>query len=244
MQRAGLRRDDGSVGAEVAMEYLQRLSSRRGAWDHEGVVIARNGEDRSRIVSERLVELIVIVLRLAETVDDVAEVEEERRAVCIVRAATIHGDLIRDSELIEVFARIGSSGIAECMKDDLSRILDRLDELGAMTAVGVLELKQVAVGARDLSKLTTSFFRRSLTSSYTALSFGCWVSNPVGSGVDTCSPKFGSWKTGCGTRVRACLGMIFHPSVHVALYSLCVLYRHLQQLNDEVRKARRESCMT
>src|SRR5262249_47807737 len=146
MQRAGLRRDDGSVGAEVAMEYLQRLLSRRGAWDHEGVVIARNGEDRSRIVSERFVELIVIVLRLAETVDDVAEMEDECRAVCIVRAATIHGDLIRP-ELIEVFARIGGPRIAECVKDDLSRILDLLDELSSMTAVGVLELKQVVVGA-------------------------------------------------------------------------------------------------
>ena len=147
MQRAGLGRDDGSVGAEVAMEYLQRLSSRRGAWDHEGVVIARNGEDRSRIVSERLVELIVIVLRLAETVDDVAEMEDECRAVCIIRTATIHGDLIRDPELIEVFARIGGPRIAECVKDDLSRILDLLDELSSMTAVGVLELKQVVVGA-------------------------------------------------------------------------------------------------
>src|SRR5262249_17095283 len=47
MQRAGLGRDDGSVGAEVAVEYLQRLLSRSGARDDEGVVIARNGEDRS-----------------------------------------------------------------------------------------------------------------------------------------------------------------------------------------------------
>src|SRR5262245_64165965 len=78
MQRAGLGRDGGSVGAEVAMEYLQRLSRRRGARDHEGVVIARNGEDRSRIVSERVVKLIVIVLRLAKIVDDVAEMEDER----------------------------------------------------------------------------------------------------------------------------------------------------------------------
>src|SRR6516164_118639 len=146
MQRAGLGRDDGSVGAEVAMEYLQRLSRRRGARDHEGVVIARNGEDRSRIVSERVVKLIVIVLRLAKIVDDVAEMEEECRAVCIVRSPAIHGDLIRDSELIEVLAHIGGPRIAECVKDDLSRILDLLDELSSMTAVGVLELKKVVVG--------------------------------------------------------------------------------------------------
>src|SRR5215813_10239047 len=82
-----------------------------------------------------------------ETVDDVAEMEDECRAVCIVRAATIHGDLIRDPELIEVFARIGGPRIAECVKDDLSRILDLLDELSSMTAVGVLELKQVVVVA-------------------------------------------------------------------------------------------------
>src|SRR5215470_1808664 len=114
MQRAGLGRDDGSVGAEVAMEYLQSLLSRRGARDHE-VVIARNGEDRSRIVSEWVIKLIVIVLRLAKIVDDVAEVEEECRAVCIVRSPAIHGDLIRDSELIEVLAQIGGPRIAECV---------------------------------------------------------------------------------------------------------------------------------
>ena len=147
MQRAGLRRDDGSVGAEVAMEYLQRLSRRRGARDHEGVVIARNGEDRSRIVSERVVKLIVIVLRLAEIVDDVAEMEDECRAICLVRAVAIHGDLIRYAEFIEVLARVGGPRIAECMKDDLSRMLDPLDDLSSMTAVGVLELQQVVVGA-------------------------------------------------------------------------------------------------
>src|SRR5215470_10457051 len=146
MQRAGLGRDDGSVGAEVAMEYLQSLLSRRGARDHE-VVIARNGEDRSRIVSERVVKLIVIVLRLAKIVDDVAEMEDECRAVCFVRAAAIHGDLIRYAELIEVLARIGGPRVAECMKDDLSRMVDLLDDLSSMTAVGVLELQQVVVGA-------------------------------------------------------------------------------------------------
>src|SRR5262249_5031512 len=170
MQRAGLRRDDGSVGAEVAMEYLQRLSRRRGTWDHEGVVIARNGEDRSRIVSERVVKLIVIVLRLAEIVDDVAEMEEECRAVCIIRAAAIHGDLIRYAELIEVLARIGGPRVAECMKDDLSRMVDLLDDLSSMTAVGVLELQQVVVGASRFFEADDVLLRRSLTSSNTALS--------------------------------------------------------------------------
>src|SRR5262249_20195973 len=93
------------------------------------------------------VELIVIVLRLAETVDDVAEMEDECRAVCIVRAAAIHGDLIRDPELIEVLARIGGPRVAECMKDDLCRMVDLLDDLWCMTAGGVIELHMVVVGA-------------------------------------------------------------------------------------------------
>jgi hypothetical protein len=63
---------------------------------------------------------------LTEIVDDITEMGEECRAVCIVRSPAIHGDLIRDSELIEVLAQIGGPRIAECVKDDLSRIHRRI----------------------------------------------------------------------------------------------------------------------
>ena len=71
---AGLRGDrvsGGGIGAEIAEVRVEtlRVSKRR---DH-AVVVAGNRQDRRRIIAIRLVELVVIVLSLAEVVDDVPQ---------------------------------------------------------------------------------------------------------------------------------------------------------------------------
>ncbi len=72
----------GARRAEVAQERGQRRHLRqvRTGAEHHPVVVAGDREDRPVVGAERLVELVVVVLALAEVVDDVAEVEEERRA--------------------------------------------------------------------------------------------------------------------------------------------------------------------
>ena len=63
--------------AEVLEKCVEchRLSVRR----YHAVVVAGDREDRRGVVAIGLVELVVIILGLAEAVDDVAQVIEERR---------------------------------------------------------------------------------------------------------------------------------------------------------------------
>jgi Tol biopolymer transport system component len=62
-------------GAEVVPESLQGRGSAAGS--HHPVVIARDGDDRARIGAVGLIELVVVILGLAEAVDDVAQMEEK-----------------------------------------------------------------------------------------------------------------------------------------------------------------------
>lgn len=141
--------------------------------------------------------------------------EEKRRAVGIVRAAAIHGDLIRDAELIKVLARIGGPRIAACVKDDLSRILDLLDQLSSMTAVGVLELNQVVVGAPRFFEAHDILFQEILDFVVYRIVARMLGLEPGRICRRHLLAEVRSWKTGCGTRVRASLGMMFHPSLHL-----------------------------
>ncbi len=114
VQRAGLRRDDGRRRAEIALECGQRDRVRLGARHDERVVIARDSEDRRRVVAERLVKLVVVIGCLAEIVDDVAEMKQKgRRLVLAAGRRAVERDLIRDAQLVEIFTRIRGAGIAE-----------------------------------------------------------------------------------------------------------------------------------
>ena len=93
-RRADERSPRRETGAGSPAQKLRRNAVRRRdlrqvfvlAEDH-AVVVAGDREDRPVVGAERLVELVVVVLALAEVVDDVAEVEEERRPG---RAADVH----------------------------------------------------------------------------------------------------------------------------------------------------------
>jgi hypothetical protein len=116
-----------------------------------------DGEDRRRIIAEGVVELVVVVARLAEIVDDVAEMEEECGLVGVVRLRAVERDLIRDPELVGVFADVGRPGIADGMENDLARLLDPVDHQRAViAAVGVREAEHLIVGGarfRDLDDI-------------------------------------------------------------------------------------------
>jgi hypothetical protein len=83
MQRFGLGSDGRRCGAEIANERVQRLLVARCPGYQKGIVVARNSEDRRRIVAERLVELVVVILRLAEIVDHVAQMKEKGGSVLL-----------------------------------------------------------------------------------------------------------------------------------------------------------------
>jgi hypothetical protein len=117
-------------------------------------VVAGDREDRPVVVPERLVELVVVVLALAEVVDDVAEVEEERRPVGTAgRDVVCHR--IGDARLVGDRGRrglgavdLGRAGVADGVEDDLVRGDDRpQDRVGQ--DVGQVEPRRCHVRSRD-----------------------------------------------------------------------------------------------
>ena len=137
VQRTCFRRDHALGVAEIALERVERVLAVGGAGHDEGIVVARNGEDRRGIVAERFVELVVVVRRLAEIVDDIADVKQESRPVVLGGRVSIDGHLVRDAKFVGIFAGVGSAGIAERMEDDLSGVFDDLLDLRPVAAVGV-----------------------------------------------------------------------------------------------------------
>ena len=127
------------LGAEVAQERGQgRDAGQVGlvAEDH-AVVVAGDREDRPVVGVEGLVELVVVVLALAEVVDDVAQVEEERGSG---RAALLHVPRHRVGHVRLVLQRLprgleavhlGRPGVADRVKADLLGRCDRVEELRA-----------------------------------------------------------------------------------------------------------------
>ena len=126
---AGVRRRARRVRAEVPQEGRQRRDLRQvgGFAEDRSVVVAGDREDRPVVVAERLVELVVVVLPLAEVVDDVAEVEEEgggvgSALVDVARHRVGHAGLVRDRLLrrLEVVDLRGPR-VADAVERDLLR---------------------------------------------------------------------------------------------------------------------------
>src|ERR1700730_180854 len=72
---------------------------------------------------------------------------QECGTIRVVGTAAIQRHLIGHSQFIRVFSYIGCAGVAECVKGNLARILDLLDNLRTMAAIGVLKAEHVAIGA-------------------------------------------------------------------------------------------------
>jgi hypothetical protein len=129
---AGVRRRSWRVGTEIAKEGLERGGDRdvdvRSL--HRAVVIAWDRENRPIVTAVRLVELVVVVLALAEVVDDVPQVEEKGwdRG-----AAGFHvvGHRVRHAMLALGEVRGRSALVSDHMKGDRPGVQDRLQELGS-----------------------------------------------------------------------------------------------------------------
>ena len=134
-ETAGLRHHLELAGAKILEKSRQRrrIRARRG----HPVVIAREGDDRRRIVAIGLVELVVIISRLAEIIDHVAKVKEELRHVHRRFLVEVGGHLVGDQLLIPRAA--DRTGIADRVKDQLAGSGDAFDHFGAARAHDLLE---------------------------------------------------------------------------------------------------------
>lgn len=147
VEGASLGGDDGLFGAKVALKDLQGFVGRFGSRRDEGIMVARDREDGQRIVSEGLVELVVIVLFLAKVINNVSQVPGEGRMVVQVGGSSVEGHLVGDGQLVLIFfAGRGSAGIAQNVKDNLSGAGDVLDHFGTTVAICGLQLDAFTVG--------------------------------------------------------------------------------------------------
>ena len=135
-------------------------------------MVAGDGEDRRRVVAERLVELIVVVLRFAEIVDNVTQMEQEGRAVRLVGGLAIQGHLVADPDFVLVGAGVGRAGIAVRVEDDLAGLGDGLFDLCPMRPIGIAQPEQTVGGCARRVEEDNIFFSRALSWAYCALSDG------------------------------------------------------------------------
>ena len=123
-------------GAEVLDEGRERRRGERV--ERVAVVVAGDRDDRPRVAGVGLVELRVVLARLAVEVDDVAEVVEERRR--LRRALEVAGHVERD-DLLRVSV-LDPARVADGVEDEPAREL-----LGLSRGDDALERQPVGVGA-------------------------------------------------------------------------------------------------
>ena len=122
----GVGRGRWALGAEVTQKSLQRGRDggcRAGAVDRP-VVVSGDGEDRPVVAPKRFVELVVVVLILAEVVDHVAEVEEERWAPGRPATSAAMASATRASSASAVaveWCALGGARVADRMEGDGAR---------------------------------------------------------------------------------------------------------------------------
>src|SRR5208283_5465366 len=103
-------------GAEIAHVCSQALRVSQGR--EHAVMVSGDRQYRGLIVPVRLVELVVVILRLAEAVDDVSEQEIELRNLLRIALGEIRGHLVGDLVLVLRAAR--AAAIAGGMKNQLA----------------------------------------------------------------------------------------------------------------------------
>ncbi len=100
----------GVIMGAVAQKFRWNVvSGTPGFWSarhHERIVIAGNGQNWRGIGAEWFVKLIVVVLRFAEIIDDIAEMIEERRPIIRIGLGAIDRDLIGNAKFIGVFTSV------------------------------------------------------------------------------------------------------------------------------------------
>ena len=119
---AGFGGDDERLGAKIAQVRVEALRMRERR-EHP-VVVAGGGQDRGRIIAIWFVELIVVILRFAETVHDIAEQKRKLRHFFGVGFLKVARKFIGNGVLR--FRTDRASAIAERVKHDLPRRRDFL----------------------------------------------------------------------------------------------------------------------
>ena len=114
------------------------------------------------VVAERLVELIVVVLRFAKTVNNVTQMEQEGRPVRLVGGLAIQGHPVADPDLVLVGAGVGRAGIAERVEDDLAGLGDGLFNLCPMRPIGIAQPEQTVGGRARRVEADNVFFQQGL----------------------------------------------------------------------------------
>ena len=99
-----------------------------GGWQDDAVVIAGDRKDRRIVVPVGIVELLKVVLLLAEIINYVAQVIPEGRAAIQIIG---HGVGHRKLKLRIMYA----AGVAHRMKDDLARALEESLDIEAVVAL-------------------------------------------------------------------------------------------------------------
>ncbi len=85
-------------------------------------MIAGDGDDGRGIETIGFEELIVVVRRFAEVVDDIAEVEEERRYIGRIGFGEVGDHLVGDKRLRSW--PLDAAGVTDGVEDDLAGLLD------------------------------------------------------------------------------------------------------------------------
>ncbi len=106
-------------------------------------MIAGNGQDRSRIVAEGFVELVEVIEGFAEVVDDVAEMEEKRRAVRGRGSVEVVGDGVGDFEFGSVVGLRRRAAVSNHVKCNALGCVDGVDHVGAVRSPGLDQRKEI-----------------------------------------------------------------------------------------------------
>ena len=113
MQGGSLGCDRPTFGAKIATEDGQGLRVGGSTWHDERIMVPRDCEDGRRVVSEGFVKLIVIILRLPEIINYVAEMKKKCRAIGRIRQC-----------LDDLLSRIGESLISVDERSACSPLCD------------------------------------------------------------------------------------------------------------------------
>jgi len=108
-------------------------------------MVARDREDRTGIIAQRFVELIVIIFGLAKIINNISEMIEESRLVRNAPGLEVCGHHIEHVDFIGIIARRRSSRVARAVKDDLTLLLDRRDHRGTLRAEGIRQRENFSI---------------------------------------------------------------------------------------------------
>lgn len=100
----------------------------------------------AKIAAGWFIKLIVVVLRFAETIDDIAEMIEERRPIIRIRLGAIDRDLIGNAKFIGVFTSVRGAQVAAAMENDFPGLFDLSDYFGTMISVSISKPEHVVIG--------------------------------------------------------------------------------------------------